>query len=1070
MKRITSLLLCLVMCVTMFTATATQVFATSQTDSILKIEKTEFENDKITYTISLAPNQTKLVGAIISAEFDETVLAVSDDSGAIGTTNSYGDFVANVNGFYEEGITWNDAGVYTVAFMNPNGYNVGASPKKFIKITFNAIGESRPQTEVKFYCEEYITEDDDDTNDIKKSDGKQLVLDHSFFTLNPAKNVEVASCVEGLRFTWAAAVGAEWYNIYRREVNADGSFTDWEKLTEVPAGTTEYIDETANLGTEYYYSVEAANEYGVREYDKTGLIGFNFGTITEINATLTERGAMVSWGALDNAVSYTVYRKAEGEASWKPVGETSETYYENAPLTSNVEYAYTVKAHHAKGYTAETSVAPAKLTFIANASINEYQLNKNDIVINWRGVAGAVGYEIYRRATGESEFTLVGTVELPGYTDTNVVDRNEYSYKVRSLVNLETKEGSVLGEESFDLVKLPITTAVVASLGGDNVTVSWDAVDLAEQYVIYCQVNENGNWFELATVNATQTKYADRSVKSGKDYSYAIQTKAAGMVTALSEASNSVYYLTAPKVAGVENKSNGIEFTFEAVEGASLYNIYRKDVNGQFGEPISTITAGSELKYLDTTVVSGGIYVYGVQSVKDDVLSGISESKVICFLEEPKLTLENVDGGIKVSWNAVPSAEKYIVYYYGTSKKTENPLAITVTGNSYTYQSPISGRNNYFAVEAICGETISTRENIESIYYLDAPEITAVDNGTKQVTIRWNEVTGVDIYVVLRKVSGTSNWVEIARTEDNFYKDTSVKCGTKYVYTVKGYDGEIYTPYNTTGKTIEFLTSAKISGITSYLGGPKITWGKVTGATKYEVYRKTSSSGWKLLTTTSSTSYQDTSAKKGTKYYYAIRSVDGTSKSYYSTSHMDEVAKSVTYKPILKLENTTSTTVKISWSKVSGAKKYVVYRKAGSAKKWTKIGTTSSTSYTDKKTKNNTTYKYMVKAVDSKSKEVVSSESTTIKCLSAPKLSSVKSEKSGVLFKWSKVTGATGYYVYRKTGSGDYEKIATVKGSTKVSYRDKKAKKGTTYTYTVKAYYSSYTSASRSGLKIKDKY
>ena len=112
----------------------------------------------------------------------------------------------------------------------------------------------------------------------------------------------------------------------------------------------------------------------------------------------------------------------------------------------------------------------------------------------------------------------------------------------------------------------------------------------------------------------------------------------------------------------------------------------------------------------------------------------------------------------------------------------------------------------------------------------------------------------------------------------------------------------------------------------------------------------------------------------------------------------------------------------------------------------------------------------MVKAIDSKSKTVSSSDSATIRCIAAPKLSSVKSSKSGITFKWNKVSGASGYYVYRKTGSGDYEKIATVKGGSKVSYVDKKAKKGKTYYYTVKAYYSSYSSAYRSGLKIKDKY
>ena len=50
-------------------------------------------------------------------------------------------------------------------------------------------------------------------------------------------------------------------------------------------------------------------------------------------------------------------------------------------------------------------------------------------------------------------------------------------------------------------------------------------------------------------------------------------------------------------------------------------------------------------------------------------------------------------------------------------------------------------------------------------------------------------------------------------------------------------------------------------------------------------------------------------------------------------------------------------------------------------------------------------------------------------------------------------------------------KLTTVKGNTKVSYVDKSAKKGTTYTYTVKAYSGSYTSAyNTKGLKIKDKY
>lgn len=1065
------------MCVSFFSATATQVYALGKTEDIFTVEKTEFKNDKITYTISLKPNQEKLIGTIIKAEFDSSVLEVSSESGAVGSVNSYGEFAANVTGYYEEGITYDNKNVYSVAYMNPNGFNIGADGKKFIKVAFNAISEKRPVTEVEFYCEEYITEDGNADNDIKKNDGRQLIYEDSFFTLNPAENVEVVSCVEGLKFTWTEAVGAEWYNIYRKEAISGNEFTEWALYDTADAGVTEYIDETIEKGKEYYYSIESANEYGVREYDKKGLVGFDFGTITKVDAELTERGAKVSWAPLDYAASYTVYRQAEGETSWKKIGDTTATSFEDAPLMSNVEYSYKVKAHHEKGYTADTSCAPAKVTFIANAVIVEYELNFNDIVINWKGVDGAVGYEIYRKATGENKFTLIGEVDIPGYTDTDVVDAKEYSYKVRSLVDRDTKAGSVLGEESFDLIKLPVVTDIVATLGGDNVSVSWGAVDLAEAYVILRQDNNNGNWFELTTVNAPQTKYYDRAVNSGKTYTYAIRTKADGMITNEFKTSNSVYYLDAPTVAGVQNGSKGIEFTFDKVVGASAYNIYRRDVNvSGFGKPIGTISATKETVYVDSTAVSGGIYVYGVQSVYGDVLSGISESSVICCLEEPKFTLESIYGGIQLKWNAVPSAEKYVVYYGGISKDlTKMKVLGEVTGTSFVYKNGTSGRSNWFAIEAVCGETISTK-TAKSIYYFAAPVVELIDNMSNGIKVRWNIVSGAESYILYRKAGSSTTWTKVATVYEDGnlpyvqYTDKNVKTGTKYAYTIKAYDGDEYSTYNTTGWSKEYLSTPKIKSIDNYYGGPKISWGKVTGATKYEIYRKTKSSDWKSIGTTSSTSYIDSSAKNGTKYYYAIRAIDGSSKSYYSTSHFNDNCKTVTYGADLMLANTTGTDIKVSWNKVSGAKKYEVYRKKGSAKKWTKVKTTTSTSYTDKSVKNGETYKYMVKALNSKSKTVSSSDSTTIRCIAAPKLSSVKSAKSGITFKWSKVSGASGYYVYRKTGSGDYEKIATVKGGTKVSYLDKKAKKGKTYYYTVKAYYKSYSSAYRSGLKIKDKY
>jgi transcriptional regulator CtsR len=93
------------------------------------------------------------------------------------------------------------------------------------------------------------------------------------------------------------------------------------------------------------------------------------------------------------------------------------------------------------------------------------------------------------------------------------------------------------------------------------------------------------------------------------------------------------------------------------------------------------------------------------------------------------------------------------------------------------------------------------------------------------------------------------------------------------------------------------------------------------------------------------------------------------------------------------------------------------------------------------------------------------------KYLSTPKLSKVTSGKSGVSISYSKVTGATGYSIYRKTGNGGWVKLTTVKGNNKTTYLDKTAEKGITYTYTVRAVNDKYMSSyNAKGITVKDRY
>lgn len=80
--------------------------------------------------------------------------------------------------------------------------------------------------------------------------------------------------------------------------------------------------------------------------------------------------------------------------------------------------------------------------------------------------------------------------------------------------------------------------------------------------------------------------------------------------------------------------------------------------------------------------------------------------------------------------------------------------------------------------------------------------------------------------------------------------------------------------------------------------------------------------------------------------------------------------------------------------------------------------------------------------------------STSTVSLSTGKISSLTNVAKGIKIKWSKVSGASGYYIYRKTGSDSYKKIKTISSASTVSYTDKKVaeKNGTTYTYKVVPY------------------
>ena len=425
--------------------------------------------------------------------------------------------------------------------------------------------------------------------------------------------------------------------------------------------------------------------------------------------------------------------------------------------------------------------------------------------------------------------------------------------------------------------------------------------------------------------------------------------------------------------------------------------------------------------------------------------------------------------GTVIKWKKVKGAEKYRVFYKtgnGSWKK------ITDTASaSYTWKKAKIGTKYTFTVRCISRDgkkyTSSYDAAGKSITSLAVPKISSISNAVSGVKLNWSKVNGAEKYKVFRK-TGNNGWTVIGTASSAGFMDKTAKSGTKYTYTVRcvSKSDSYISGYDTSGKSITFLSAPSISSVYVNNAGTVIKWNKVKGAAKYRVFYKTGNSGWKKITDTASTSYTWGGAITKTKYTITVRCVTADGKAYASSFHQGKSITSFSAPKISSVSATNSGTV-IKWSKVTGTEKYRVLRKTGN-KGWTVIGTAVSTSFTDKNAAKGTNYTYTVRCV-SKSNGYISGYDVSGKsftALSVPKISSISSTDAGVVIKWGRISKAEKYRVYRKTASGNWVALTTTAST---AFTDKKAKSGTKYTYTVrcvtpdgKAYASGYNTAGKS--------
>lgn len=369
--------------------------------------------------------------------------------------------------------------------------------------------------------------------------------------------------------------------------------------------------------------------------------------------------------------------------------------------------------------------------------------------------------------------------------------------------------------------------------------------------------------------------------------------------------------------------------------------------------------------------------------------------------------------------------------------------------------------------------------------------LTMSKNTANTITLAWDDADDADAYRVYRYNEGTGKYDYLATTSDTGFTDTNLQPGTNYQYKVRCVwtigGNNYYGTYSSalTAPTLPAqVTNVRVDKQTGKT--VSLAWDSVNGADGYRIYRYNSDSdSYEELDTVGAdrTSYEVTGLASACEYRFKIRASKTMNANTYWGEYSEKVVAVTKPDKVAELSARTlgASEIELTWKKSSHVTGYQIYRLDGQTGKYVKIATVEESmpaSYTDCKLSAATEYSYKVRAYKNfEGTSYYGSFSNVKSQVTKPdKVQRLKAstKASAVTLKWAASENVTGYQIYRlNTKTKKYEKIATINGADKITYKNKSLKKGKTYRYKIRAYkkyngttyYGGFSSVSR--IKVK---
>ena len=481
------------------------------------------------------------------------------------------------------------------------------------------------------------------------------------------------------------------------DVYYDGTAADWAKLT-VASGNGDLTNATLHCA-----AVPAA-------------------PVVKLGNSATSGKPVLTWNAVPGATSYKVYRAASKSGAYSLLGTVTATSYTNTGAKEGTTYYYKVKAANGAGESAYSNVVSGKVVVTPKPAAPVVKIGHSAAsgkpMLTWNAVSGATSYKVYRAASQNGTYSLLGTVTTTSYTNTGAKAGTTYWYKVKAVNSAgESPYSNVVSGKVKSVTPKP--SAPVVKIGNSASSgkpmLTWNAVSGATSYKVYRATSQNGTYSLLGTVTATS--YINTGAKDGVTYYYKVKAVNSAGESAYSNTVSGQSKSVTPKPSapvvkiGHSATSGKPMLTWNAVDGAASYKVYRATAkNGAY----SVINTTHALTYTNTGAVLGTTYYYKVEALnasgKSMGFSDVVEGKVAPVLA---VGYSSVSGKPQLTWKAVPGATEYQVYR-STQQNSGYTKINTTTATSYVNTGAKANTTYYYKIVAVKGTAVSDFSNIVS--------------------------------------------------------------------------------------------------------------------------------------------------------------------------------------------------------------------------------------------------------------------------------------------------------------------------------------------------------------------